>query len=361
MAMQLLSVVSLSLILCTVSIVGSEASEFQVVAVLGQADFTSERANRGGSKPAANSLYYPTGLASDGEGGLWVADVHNNRVLHFQKDAENADKFYGQADFKSNSSNRGGSTPAANTLWYPIGIASDGEGGFLVADQGSHRVLHFQKDAENADKVYGQANFVSGEAHQGGSTPAANTLHTPAGIAIDGEGGFWVTDSWNHRVLHFQKDAENADKVYGQANFVSGQANRGGSPAANTLWYPIDLVSDSEGGFWVADYYNHRVVHFQKDAENADKFLGQANLVSGQADRGGSAAANTLEHPARIASDGEEGFWVADQFNHRVLHFATTQQPAVLLHQQKLKLPRRLRLQLRGTHQGVSVSSSVSC
>jgi DNA-binding beta-propeller fold protein YncE len=51
-------------------------------AVLGQADFTSHLANRGGAI-AANTMYYPYSVSVDSGGRLWVADSYNHRILRF--------------------------------------------------------------------------------------------------------------------------------------------------------------------------------------------------------------------------------------------------------------------------------------
>lgn len=84
-------------------------------AVLGQADFASGAANRGGA-PAANSLNEPRGLVVDrASGRLFVADSLNHRVLSWPSAAaftngEAADIVFGQPDFTSNAAIRAGQT-----------------------------------------------------------------------------------------------------------------------------------------------------------------------------------------------------------------------------------------------------------
>ena len=83
----------------------------------------------------------------DSNGTLWVADNWNHRVLRFASaanklDGANADGVLGQADFTSNAANRGGIT-AANTLWYPFGVAVDNNGTLWVVDASNNRVLGY--------------------------------------------------------------------------------------------------------------------------------------------------------------------------------------------------------------------------
>src|SRR5262245_19705692 len=102
-------------------------------AVLGQADFASGTANRGGG-PTAGSLNEPRGLAIDRVSGrLFVADSMNHRVLSWLNaaaftNAQAADLVLGQPDFTSNSSNQGGATPTARTLNTPKSVINDSAG-----------------------------------------------------------------------------------------------------------------------------------------------------------------------------------------------------------------------------------------
>jgi sugar lactone lactonase YvrE len=305
--------------------------------VLGQADFTHNSINRGGSA-AANTLGYPIAVAVDGAGRLWVADG-NHRLLRFdnaagKENGADADGVLGQADFTHNSYNRGGSV-AANTLASPSGVAVDSSGRLWIGDSENNRILRFdsapgKENGADADGVLGQADFTHNSSNRGGDV-AANTLYRSWGIAVDGGGRLWVADNINHRVLRFDAAAgkangANADGVLGQANFTSRDRNRGGNVAANTLAVPDGVAVDSFGRLWVADSDNNRILRFDSaaskvDGAAADGVLGQADFTINSFNRGGSVAANTLAVPICVAVDFSGRLWVADTNNHRVLAY----------------------------------------
>ncbi|NBD34676.1 MAG: hypothetical protein GVY30_01600, partial [Chloroflexi bacterium] len=155
--------------------------------VLGQADFDSGSANAGGAV-GQDTLYSPVSVFVDSTGRLWVGDCENNRVLWWNNAATqglfaNANGVLGQADFTSNTPNRGVAV-AANTLFHPYGLWVDEGGDLWVADPQNHRVLRWDDAAtltngEAADGVLGQPDFTSNAANRGGST-AANNLYNPS-------------------------------------------------------------------------------------------------------------------------------------------------------------------------------------
>src|SRR4051812_14759434 len=77
--------------------------------------------------------------------------------------------------------------------------------------------------------LYGQADYVSNAANRGGAA-SAETVNTPLGLALDAAGGLYVADRDNHRVLYFAKDGDTkADRVYGQyGDFTAHIANNNG-------------------------------------------------------------------------------------------------------------------------------------
>ena len=120
-----------------------------------------------------------------------------------------------------------------------------------------------------------------------------------------------------------------AAAVYGQADFTSSQANRGGPASAETLNYPLGLLVDGAGGLYVADRNNHRVLYFAPDGDTvADHVYGQhgdltAHIVNNDGSgNSGGASANNLAMPTGIVLDSAGGLFVADRDNRRVLYFA---------------------------------------
>jgi sugar lactone lactonase YvrE len=286
--------------------------------VLGQPNVLS---NSAGISDA--ELSSPRGLGIDSSGNLWVADSANNRVLRYSSSFSNgqsADFVLGQADFISNSPNRG-SGSASNTLFSPQGIFVDGLD-IWVADSANNRVLKFIDPAntdDSADFVLGQADFISNT-----SGLSSTSLFNPTGIAVDGT-TIWVADTENNRTLKFNDPVGTditADLVLGQPNFISN-ANNNLSVTASTLNKPQGIAV-SGTTIWVADGSNNRLLQYNNPAINgnaASVVLGHAVLTEGDPNFGGIDAASLFSPQSVFVSGGE--VWTADSANNRVLKYTT--------------------------------------
>jgi hypothetical protein len=296
--------------------------------VIGQSNMTSGGDNQGGPV-AANTLSNPTAVFSDGA-RLILCDSGNNRVLIFNSiptaNNANADVVIGQANFTHNEDNQGGSV-AANMLNLPTGLYFDGKKLF-VSDWDNHRVLIFNSlptsNNANADVVIGQQNMTSSSANQGVSV-AANTLYYPNGVWANGSKLF-IADQYNHRVLIFNSiptaNNANADVVIGQQNMTSNSENQGESVGANTMLYPTHLFPYGPK-LLVLDSANSRLLVFNSiptaNNANADVAIGQVNLASGELNQGGaSSAENTLHNPRGIFV-ADSKLMIGDYYNNRVL------------------------------------------
>jgi len=232
------------------------------------------------------------GVAVDRAGNLWVADSGSNRVIEYIPPFSNgmaATLAIGQANLTSGSANQGGTAPTSSTLSDPAYPVFDREGNLWVADFHNNRVLEFKPPFATgvaASVVLGQADFIHGSANQGGAV-ANNTFDGGDGLAFDQDGNMWVPDAFNHRVLEFVPPFTTnmqASLVLGQADFVHGAANQGGTaPTSATLSFPHQLVFDSSGNLYVTDAGNDRVLVFAppfSNGMNASMVLGQANFTS---------------------------------------------------------------------------------
>ncbi len=102
----------------------------------------------------------------------------------------------GQSDFASHIANKGGIS--AKTLSSPRDIAIDPTTGkVFVTDSGNNRVLRFAAVAAltngaAAEAVLGQTTFITNTANSGGIS--ASTMSNPSGVAVDAAGRLWVAE-----------------------------------------------------------------------------------------------------------------------------------------------------------------------
>src|SRR5215211_5097787 len=245
----LVSIIFLLLAPCA----SAQQTEPEATQVYGQPDFASNAAGHD-----ANGLFFPIGLAEDERGGVYVADRNNSRILYYASDGDTtADRVYGQhgelASYTQNYDGVGGSgLPSAETLNFPVALSLAADDGLYVTDRENHRVLYYAPDGDAAaDEVYGQfgeftTNPPNNDGRGGTGLPSADNIGVFAlGVLVDESGGLYVSDSSNHRVLHFAPgDETTADEVYGQVGaFTGGVANndgrgRTGTPSADSLKFP---------------------------------------------------------------------------------------------------------------------------
>jgi len=322
-------------------------------AVFGQADFISGSPNRGGAV-AANTMNAPRSIQVDDAGRLWVADDINNRVLRFdgassKTTGASADAVLGQATFVSFTH-----TTTQSGMSGPTGVVNDAAGNLYVADTGNERVLIFYNAAAkgngaNADRVLGQANFVTNT-----SAVSSSKFSSPSGVAADKSGRLWVADRGNSRILRFDNAATigngaAASAVLGQADFVTAVAQ---PVSATSLQSPYYVAAAPDGTIWVGDFSRDRVLGYKSAAGkanggSADVVLGQSNFVTSGA---GAASATSIGSANAVAVDSEGGLFVSDYSYHRVLRYS-----AVV----KIKTPGRVtatggKAMLRGTSEHAS-------
>ena len=241
----------------------------------------------------ATGLLYPTDVAVDEEGNVWVADRGNSRVLRFPKPFAadgsvipgpyEANLVLGQFDMHSLTTDATQRTMAA-----PFALRFTVEGGLLVSDDFHNRVLLFEKPFEsgmNASKVIGQPDFNSIVSGNG-----AAQFNAPRGLSSDISNRLYVADFNNNRIL-----------IFGDIRFT------GNGPASvlsiGGMSRPRDVfVSLTTGKAWVADTNRNRILRFPR----FDDLL-----------IGGAVSESTLSAlgPLSLEEDPYGSLFVADAYN----------------------------------------------
>jgi sugar lactone lactonase YvrE len=210
-----------------------------------------------------------------------VADANNNRILQYEPPFAtnmNASLVLGQPNFTTNTL----PNPPTQNGFYPSGIAFDVSGDLWVTDGGNMRVLEFKPpfaDGMAASLVIGQTDFVSS-----GSATTASGLSFPDGVAFDSVGNLWIGDQANFRILQFKPPFANgmsASLVLGQASFTT---NTPPTPPTQNGFSSSGIAFDGSGNLYVPDYANSRTLQFAppfSSNQNASLVIGQANFTSG--------------------------------------------------------------------------------
>ncbi len=277
----------------------------------------------------ASSLLYPTAIAVDQSGNLYVADTPNHRVLIYHAPLSNgvaASVVIGQPNFVSNTYLV---SPTAASLAYPQSVAVDSNGNLYVADTSNNRVLEFDAPLSTnmaASRVFGQGgSFTTNDPNQGGISAAS--LNAPLGVVVDSANNLYIADGWNNRVLEYDTPLTGdttADRVFGQKGAFNTQTSNKGGLSADSLYAPNGLALDAANNLYVADAGNHRVLAYlaplTKDT-TADLVLGQhGNFTANQPNNGGLTA-SALSNPRGVAVDTAGNVYVADTDNNRALVF----------------------------------------
>lgn len=260
--------------------------------VIGQSDFTSSNT----TAPTQSSLIDPFGLAFDAAGDLWVVDG-NRRILEYVPPFTNgmsASLVIGQSDFTSNSQ-----ATTASGLNFPTEVAFDATGNLWLVDQGNNRVLEYKapfSTGESANIVIGQPDFTSSA-----SATTATGMNSPYGIAFDGSGNLWVSDNRNLRVLEFTfpfSSGQAASLVLGQPNFTSSGVS--GNPQVDVN-NPQGLAFDTSGNLFLSETGASRVVIFKPPFSSdmsASVVVGQQSFIGGLT----STSATGLAGPESVST-----------------------------------------------------------
>jgi hypothetical protein len=236
-----------------------------------------------------NRLFHPAGVLIDrlpapAPSRLYVWDSGNNRILGFDHAGRcegGPPQLQGSACTENSMCGTGGRCTADlnGAATIVIGQPSGYDQGACNGD--NTRLAPARPDSLCAIPYPYQISPLEG--------PRANQM------AADAAHNLYVVDLQNNRLLRYTDPFTTdriADSVWGQADFVSRDCNRGRTaPDATTLCTgrvpgtyflisgAVDVTSDGKA-IWVADYGNNRVLRFRPGKAQADLVLGQRNMFT---------------------------------------------------------------------------------
>jgi len=198
-----------------------------------------------------------------------------------------------------------GTGPAAR-FNSPYGVAVDGSGNVYVTDTGNNTIRKIAPE--------GVVTTLAGTPGAQGSADGIGSsaqFYGPSGIAVDGNSNLYVADSYNDTIRKIT--AAGAVTTLAGTAGVAGSAD--GVESAALFYVPFGIAVDTNGDIFVADTYNDTIRKINP-AGTVTTLAGIAGLT-GKADGTGPAA--RFFNPYGVAIDGLGNVYVSDLYNNRIL------------------------------------------
>lgn len=226
--------------------VDAETGVITTVAGLGR-----PRCSGDGGLAVEAGLNEPAALALSDEGVLYIADQSNNRVRAVDLTTGVVCTVAGTGTAAYNGD---GVVATETGLAGPSGLALASDGTLFIADSFNGRI-------RAVDPVTGLIRTVVGDGgeyrYQGPDEPPSSSLSRPSGITLDEEGNLFFTDSDNHLIRRWGRITGRIERVAGVG--VAAYGGDGGAALEAGLSYPFGIVMDRAGHVLVADTFNHRI------------------------------------------------------------------------------------------------------
>ena len=303
-------------------------------------------------------LWSPVGVATDGDGNVYVADTFHHRVLRISPDGTH-ETVAGNRNGLGGSSGDGG--PATEARFRnPRGLTFGPDGSLYISDTSNRKVRKIAPDGI-ITTVAGSGD--TGSSGDGGPATEA-TFNSPWDVAIDSMGNLYIADLFNQKVRKvdsegivstFAGTGESglmgdggpasaaqisfprgiavgiASEVYIAGSRVrvvdtegvistfagGGSSTENGPPTDYRLLRPADVDVDSTGAVYIANRDGQEIL--RSTADFIERIAGSGTV--GFAGDGGPALEASFNAPEGIAVSevgGEMTIYVADTDNHRI-------------------------------------------
>ena len=256
-----------------------------------------------GGPATAASLNFPSGVAVDSAGNLYIVDAGNNRIREVSGGTITTVAGNGSLGF---SGDGGLATSASLGVGIGLisgGVAVDSAGNLYIADTGNNRIRKVSGGTITTVAGNGSPGF-SGD---GGPATSAE-LNGPYGVAVDSAGSLYIADTFNSRIRKVSGGI--IMTVAGGGVFLGD----GGPATGAGLNYPDGVAVDSAGNLYIADTAEHRI---RKVSSGTISTIA-GNGALGYSGDGGPATSASLYFPSGVAVDSTGNLYVTDTDNDRI-------------------------------------------
>lgn len=270
-------------------------------------------AGDGGAATSAE-LYLPSSVAVDASGNIYIADRKNYRI---RKVTAGTGVIHTIAGNGTNGYSGNGVAGIGAEITDVYGIGSDPNGNLFLADSDSCVVREVSAATGVITTVVGTPNQC-GFAGDGALGTAAK-LQAPAGVAVDSSDNMYIADTSNFRI---RKAA-----LAGNVATAAGNGSRSyaaGATALEASLSPQSATPDASGNVYIADTGNCVIRLVAAGTGDISTIAGTGPANCGYSGDGGAATSTSLNNPTKVILDSSGNIYIADQNNCAVRKVAAS-------------------------------------
>ncbi len=216
---------------------------------------TGEKIGFAGDGGPANRavMKEPNGIALDGQGKLYIADVSDHRVRVVDLKTGTIATLCGTG--KGASTGDGGPFKSASLLG-PRAVAYGPDGCLYIVERNGHcvRRIDFKKGTIERYAGTGKRGYTG----DGGKALAA-TFDGPKEIDIDKEGNVYIVDTENEAIRRIDAKTGIVTTVAGKGRTKTPGLGDGGPATQATLGRPHGVAIGPDGAIYIGDTNSHRI------------------------------------------------------------------------------------------------------
>jgi len=266
--------------------------------------------------PLKTFLNMPYGIAIDNETknnnpAIYIVDKDNHRIRKIQGHQISTIAGVGIDGFDNELK------ATSSKLDYPSDVAVDSYGNIYIADSHNHCIRKINPDG--IISIYAGIAEEYGYENSDGKLATEALLYRPTSIALDRFNNLYIADKYNHRIRVVYSSNQTIYTFAG--NGENDCIADDGKNALNAhLKYPEGVYVDRNNEVWIADTGHHRILKVDSFKNEISRVAGDCDCQKGynETDDHGKAKDAKLNSPTRVAIDSHGDLYIADKDNHRI-------------------------------------------